>query len=223
MNARVRRQPSRRGFTLIELGIVIGVTAVLAAAIVPEIIETMRNGAAQKAAADVSVIHDSARLFFIQNPTAPRRWPGESAAGSCTLSSANFTVEMTGGGYLRSARPANASGWCRGQPNRPPPNDPLCNPWYQDYEVSVYAPLGAATPACLFAVSTFVPTSIANIFIEYLPQAMCGSGCPNPSGATTPAGFSRCCSFATKPGAAILPGCGTRTLVRNANGALSCP
>ena len=58
MNARVRRQPSRRGFTLIELGIVIGVTAVLAAAIVPEIIETMRNGAAQKAAADVSVIHE---------------------------------------------------------------------------------------------------------------------------------------------------------------------
>jgi len=216
-----RRRASRRGFTLIELGIVIGVTAILAAAIVPDIIETMRNRMAEKSAADVTALHDSARLFFAQNTARPRRWPGESSAGQCNVgwAFANFKVDMIGGGYLATG----------GAPNDPFNNIAgrfLLNPWGYAYDVGVYAPPGAATtPACLFAVSTFVPSSVENAFTAYLPQAACGAGCPgSPSGATPPAGFSRCCSFAAKPGAALLTACGNRPLVRNAGtGALGCP
>jgi hypothetical protein len=182
----------------------------------------MRNGMAEKAAADVSLIQNSARQFFIQNPAYSGRWPGETWINNCNMNPVNFTAELANGGYLRTAQPPNAPAWCKGAPNQPPPNDPMCSPWYESYDISVYAPPAAATPACLLAVSTFVPTSVANAFISFLPQATCGAGCPNPSGTTPPAGFTRCCSFATKPGAAIAAECGTRPVIRDATGALKC-
>ena len=216
-----RRRASRRGFTLIELGIVIGVSAILAAAIVPDIIETMRNRMAEKSAADVTALHDSARLFFAQNTVRARRWPGESSAGQCNVgwAFANFKVDMIGGGYL-------ATGGAPSDPFNNISGNFLLNPWRYSYDVGVFAPPGAATPACLFAVSTFVPRSVENAFTAHLPQATCGAGCPNPSGAV-PVGFSRCCSFAAKPGGpsynALLTACGNRPLVRDAAGGLGCP
>jgi prepilin-type N-terminal cleavage/methylation domain-containing protein len=214
------RRASRRGFTLIELGIVIGVTAILAAAIVPDIIETMRNRMAEKSAVDVTALHDSARLFFAQNTARPRRWPGETASGQCSVgwAFANFKVDMISGGYL-------ATGGAPNDPFNTISGNFLLNPWGHAYDVGVYAPPGAATPACLFSVSTFVPTSVENAFTAFLPQATCGAGCPRAtSGANPPAGFSRCCSFAAKPGAALLTACGDRMKVgRNTTtNALEC-
>ncbi len=213
----LRRRASRRGFTLIELGIVIGVAAILAAAIVPDLIETIRNRMAEKAAADVTALHDSARLFFAQNTARPRRWPGESSAGQCNVgwAFANFRVDMIGGGYLATGSPA-------ADPFSNISSNFMMNPWGHAYEVGVYAPPGAVLPGCLFAVSTFVPTPVENNFIASLPQAACGARCPPPTGAGPPAGFSRCCSYAAKPGAALLSACGTRPLTRTAGGALRC-
>lgn len=209
-----RRRPPR-GFTLIELGIVIGVTAILAAAIVPDIIETMRNRMAEKAAADVIALHDSARLFFAQNTVRPRRWPGETSAGQCNVGWTfdNFKIDMIGGGYLSTGSgPAN--------PFAAVANTFMQNPWGYTYDVSVYAPAGAVTPACLFTVSTVVPTSVSTSFIAFLPQATCGGGCP---GVAPPAGFSRCCSYATKPSAGVLAACAGKTITRAADGSVKCP
>jgi type II secretory pathway pseudopilin PulG len=204
------------GFTLIELGIVIGVTAILAAAIVPDVIETMRNRMAEKAAADVTAIHDSARLFFAQNTVRPRRWPGEVSAGQCNTGWTfdAFKNDMIGGGYLATG----------GGPTNPfasiSPNF-MMNPWSQVYEVSLYAPVASpTTPSCLFGVSTVLPAAVADAFIANLPQATCGAGCP---GDPPPAGMSRCCSFVPKPGVSVFAACGTRAVVRNASGVLSCP
>jgi type II secretory pathway pseudopilin PulG len=205
-----RSSASPRGATLIEFGIVIGVTAILGAAIIPDVIESTRNRAAEKAAADVSVIHESARLFFAQNPVRPRRWPGERNSGDCTVGWApnDFRTDMVSGGYLAPIDPTQF----------------MRNDWGHTLDVSLYAPPAAITPACLFSVSTFVPASVADSFISFLPQATCGPGCPNPLNTPAPPGFSRCCSFATKPGVTIVAACGTRPLVRNATtGELSCP
>lgn len=213
-----RRTRARRGFTLLELGIVIGVAAILAAAIVPDIIETMRNRMAEKAAGDVALVHDAARLFYVQNTANPNRWPGENAAGFCSTnySRGKFLLDMLNGGYLTSgAGPTNPLG--AGSP------DFLRNPWGQGYEVSVYAPTAVANPACLFGVSTSVPLSVSEAFISYLPQASCGAGCP-PAAAALPAGFVRCCSFVPKPGANLLQACGGKVPVPTGpGGSLRCP
>lgn len=212
-----RRTRARRGFTLLELGIVIGVAAILAAAIVPDIIETMRNRMAEKAAGDVALVHDAARLFYVQNTNFPNRWPGENASGFCAtnFSRGKFLNDMLGGGYLTGG----------GSPVNPLAVglEFLQNPWGQAYEVSVYAPSAVANPACLFGVSTSVPGTVSNAFIAYLPQASCGLGCPPPA-AALPAGFVRCCSFVPKPGANLLQACNGKVPVPTGpGGSLRCP
>lgn len=211
-----------RGFTLMELGIVIGVSAILAAAIVPDIIEVMRNRMAEKAASDVVALHDAARLFFVMGPdtTRPQRWPGEQSAGQCNnnFTVANYRFEMINFGFLSSGLGPNAP------PTSTAPNFML-NPWGIPYDVSLYAPVSAitTTPACLFGVTTNVPVSIANSFIAHLPQAACDGACP-PSLTAVPLGFRRCCSFTSKPSAQLLALCPIGTLLqRNAmTGVLSC-
>ncbi len=213
-----RRTRARRGFTLLELGIVIGVAAILAGAIVPDIIETMRNRMAEKAAGDVALIHDAARLFYVQNANNPNRWPGENASGYCSTgyTKGKFLLDVLSGGYLTSgAGPANPM--AQGSPTF------MQNPWAQAYEVSVYAPAGAVAPACLFGVSTSVPLTISEAFISYLPQSSCGAGCP-PSATALPAGYVRCCSFVPKPGANLLQACNGKVPVPSGpGGTLKCP
>lgn len=188
----------RRGFTLLELGIVIGISAILAAAIVPDLIETMRNRMAEKTAADVALLHDAARLYFTQN----NRWPGETSAGECsrnwTIGTATF--QLVNDGYLTTG----------GGPNNPHQYNPdfLVNAWGHTYDMSLYVPVTATTgPACLFGISTNVPTGVAEGFRAFLPMALCnavGAATPCPlrqdAPALPPPGFTRCCTYVPKPG-----------------------
>ncbi|MCA2977181.1 MAG: type II secretion system protein, partial [Myxococcaceae bacterium] len=188
-----RSTPRRRGYTLLELAIVIGVAAILAATIVPDAIESMKTRMAEKAAADVMQVHDAARLFFVQNTDRPERWPGEDFKGKCAVNfdDGRFRNEMVREGYLATSTgdPAN------------PGLDFMVNPWERPYEVSVYAPATAVTtPACLFGVTTAIPAELQTAFTAALPQSGCGPACPpGPS----PAGYVRCCSFVSKPGAGL--------------------
>lgn len=194
----------RRGFTLLELGIVIGVSAIMAAAIVPDLIETMRNRMAEKAAADVAVIHDAARLFYVQDRVIGFTWPGENAVGYCNnaYSEGKAILQLLGGGYLSSGGGPNTPYAGMGSPTF------MRNPWGQPYELSLYAPVTTTSPACLFGVSTNVPTAVSDGFKSFLPMADCNpagtaSPCPLGIGGLPPAGFTRCCSYVPKPGASI--------------------
>ncbi|MHB8872380.1 MAG: prepilin-type N-terminal cleavage/methylation domain-containing protein [Myxococcaceae bacterium] len=205
-----RSRRGNRGFTLLELGIVIGVAAILAAAIVPDVIETMRNKMAEKAAADVAIIHDTARLYFLQytpttgpGPGGPGRWPGENAVGQCNVPAfqpGSAKNQLAAGGYIKAI-----DEWPK-------------NPWGNPYTMAVYAPntlpLVGAPPACLFGVVTDLPHAVSEAFISFLPQAAC-----NPLGASGPCTIDvgggpppapplpplvRCCSFVPKPGATFI-------------------
>ena len=217
------RKGSNRGFTLLELGIVIGVAAILAAAIVPDLIETMRNRMAEKAAADVALLHDAARLFYVQNQVRPGRWPGENFAADCSV---NFEYgrainDLVNGGYIATGSGAAAPmvGVADPKFNK--------NPWGQFYEMVVYAPnvLGNA-PACLFGIATNVPQTISQGFTALLPMSSCNA-CPNtaiPGATAPPSGFVRCCSYVPKPGATNFGPCPLGQVVkrRPADSVLIC-
>ncbi len=202
----MRPRPAR-GFTLIELGAVLAVTAILAAAIVPDFIEASRNRMAQKAASDVAVIHDAARWFYAQSYGADTedlrgRWPGQTTAGSCTNGTTpNFgLIEMRSLHYL---------------PKLP------ANPWGLTYEARVVNnPQNAAgVPAtinggqrwgCSFEVATDLPEEITTAFIAFLPLGRCNTGaatdsCMPPTSASAPTGFVRCCATVPPPGAGWCP------------------
>lgn len=216
-----RRSPGRGGFTLLELGIVIGVAAILAAAIVPDLIETMRNRMAEKAAADVAVIHDAARLFYIQDTVTRGTWPGENSVGYCNnaYSEGKAIFLLLNGGYLTGG----------GGPNTPQVIGAnfLKNPWGQSYDLSLYAPVTTSSPACLFGVSTNLPTVVADGFTSFLPMAACNppgtaNPCPLSGGVLPPAGFTRCCSYVPKPGATITGPCPVGQTVKLQAGHLVC-
>jgi len=208
MNDRRRRVARPLGFTLLELGIVIGVSAILAAAIVPDLIETMRNKMAERASADVAVIHDAARLFYIENVVLPLRWPGELSAGQCnnTFVPGNATAQLLLGGYLAGGTGTNTP--LLGSANF------MMNPWGQAYDPVLYAPVGlvVARPACLFGIATNVPAAISEGFVSFLPQASCVVGACPPGIAAVPTGFVRCCSYVPKPGTAINGPCTTQVV-----------
>lgn len=210
----LRRQPPRRartagrglragGFTLIELGIVIAVAAILAAAIVPSVIETARDEMAERTAMDIAVVHDAARLFFVQNTNmGGSRWPGEQVANQCAAGfvEQNAVGNLVNGGYLANGAVV------AGAPASP---NFLRNPWGQQLNLYVAAPApapGGVNPGCTFGVATNVPGVVSGSLVAFLPMAGCnpaggGAGpCPAPPAGPVPPDMVRCCSSVSKPG-----------------------
>jgi prepilin-type N-terminal cleavage/methylation domain-containing protein len=183
---RRHRAPRAGGFSLIELGVVIAVGGILAAAILPDVIEAARTRMAEKAAQDVAHIHDASKWFFEESGAASvanARWPGEVNAsnvptpGQCRTGTGAQTPNQTliTAGYLGAAA--------------------FTNPWGQAYTATLVAGAAVPTNVCRLRVTTNVPTAVRNALIAFLPDAAC-SGC----GGTPPTGFSRCCSTVPKPG-----------------------
>ena len=196
MRRRLHRARPDAGFTLLELGIVLGVAAILAAAIAPDFIESMRNKMAEKAAVDVAMVHDAARWFFLESGRAggDYRWPGENGVNQCrtNFTNARAISDFLMNGYLAGGGPANPY---------TPPKDFLMNPWGEGYEFDLYEPPPTGTgmrPGCLFGIVTTVPIAVSEALISFLPQAACGTACPG--AAAVPAGMTRCCSYVPKPG-----------------------
>ncbi|MGC4120210.1 MAG: prepilin-type N-terminal cleavage/methylation domain-containing protein [Myxococcales bacterium] len=205
MTSQRRRQ--RRGFTLIELGIVLAVTAILAAAFVPDFVESARTSMAEKAAGDVNGLLDSARWYYVRSldgsAMTGRRgtWPGQQGPQTCAmqLSPPNSGIqELWLSGYITSI--------------------PL-NPWGQPYEAQLeyanaLAGTGGPPPACNFELDTNLPndTGLLAAFKSFIPLAQCNNDDPPPPpdrrcqvSTPLPAGFVRCCAFSPKPGVTVSP------------------
>jgi type II secretory pathway pseudopilin PulG len=72
------------GFSLIELGIVLGVTAILSTTMVPTLVSSMRMRLTTQMIEEVNQAKDAAQNYYIQH----RRWPGQAddEEGGCVLS-----------------------------------------------------------------------------------------------------------------------------------------
>lgn len=216
MAVRRQRQSSNRsrGFSLIELGIVLGVSAILATAVLPDVIQAARDKMAERAAADVGVIQDAARWYFIQtlNDKLPANrgvWPGESGPNSCNMA-VDGIARLVSRGYLTSAPK---------------------NPWDFPYKVALVqqATLGSGgiDPGCNFEVSTEVPKAVRTSFKNIVPLGQCNDqldakfkckGTPSSSDNVV------CCSFINKPGLMVSPCPGGATPINaGVNMPVRCP
>lgn len=218
----LHRKPTR-GFTLIELGVVLAVTAILAAVLVPDFVESSRTKMAEKAAQDVIQIIDAARWFYAESTNinsvaylAQRgRWPGQTNPSECKV----FTNPPNAG--LRELLTMDFL-----------TTFPV-NPWNQPYDVQLEYNLAYATggipPPCNFEIDTNVPMGLEDAFKSLIPQGQCNNdGDLTPDrprcqlNGPVPPKHVRCCAFSPKPGVAVSPCPGGKPLVGTGN-ALFCP
>jgi len=196
-----------RGFTLVELGVVLAVAALLAATLLPDLVEGARVRAAERAALDVSYIHDAARWYYSQTTAytsgatglIPDTWPGQSSSGTCLLPpGADPFPLLVQNGFLAYRQQ---------------------NPWGLPYEaVTVDIPGGG----CMFQVNTEVPVEAGGTLESLLPQGRCRNS-PGCSPSTIP-GYVRCCSSVTRPGVGMATsGCPPpKSLKFNSSGGVTC-
>jgi len=193
-----RRAPADRGFTLLELGIVLAVSAILAAVVMPDFIESQRNKMAERAGDDVAGLFDAARWYWLDRAFGQVGvWPGQQSAINC--------VEYYD--QPRAKRDLFNNGYVATNPDDPNATG-FANAWFEKYGFDTFQ----ATPnaPCMLRLSTNVPEVIAKAYIAFLPQARCqsdpgGRGLPiGPCGAGSApgTGFVRCCGMIPPPGAA---------------------
>lgn len=194
---RTRTRPAA-GFTLLEMGIVIGVAAILAAAVLPDFVEASRNKMAEKAANEVLALQDAARWFYLESGrpgfavgTPGPRWPGEQNANQCRqfFDTPRAQLELFQAGFV----------------NAPPgQTDVYTNPWRQRYQIDLWQNPASLVnpPPCLLIISTALPEPIADTFASLLPQGTCRPGACPPT-VTVPIGYKACCTIIGKPGVEI--------------------
>ncbi|MEE8409913.1 MAG: type II secretion system protein [Myxococcota bacterium] len=201
----LRRLTGRRGFSLVELGVVLAVMSVIVAIVVPDFIESAKNELAQRAATQAYNLQGIAREFYhqqaltLKNP-ALARWPGENANGyynapDCTPGLKSPTYEL------------------RNLPSKKNPmitQAEITNPWGRELYMHIEKSEGAgsgvlAGAACKFIISTDIPSPVAGVFETYVPGGICNGrpGMIDPCrivGDDPASGFVRCCLPTARPG-----------------------
>jgi prepilin-type N-terminal cleavage/methylation domain-containing protein len=162
-----------RGFTLIELAVVLAIISILLSVAVPDFIESARNRMAERTARDITLIQDAAKWYFVEVAPAESpgqaHWPGEDnhsstvcapevpAPGTSARSPMRVLLEA---GYLRNPEGDLAT--------------PLRNPWGADYVISLDAQPAASPATCNLRVETSgIPNSLRGILEALLPQPRC--------------------------------------------------
>jgi general secretion pathway protein G len=92
------RRPSKRGFTLIELVVVILILAILAAMIVPKIVGRTGDAKRARALSDISVLSDALDTFHTDNDRYPSTQEGLQALTVAPSDTPNWR-----GPYLRKS------------------------------------------------------------------------------------------------------------------------
>jgi prepilin-type N-terminal cleavage/methylation domain-containing protein len=167
---------AQAGFTLIELGVVIGISAILAVSVVPSAMERARLRVAEKATEDVSRLIEAARWFYVESRSDPLatdyHWPGTSPI-TCAPQGLPWRADLAEKGFL-------------------PPTGSR-NPWGRDYQLASI--FGNSQLSCLLEVKTQVPSAVADAFISNLPGASCA--------AVGADGFKTCSATVPPPGGGV--------------------
>jgi prepilin-type N-terminal cleavage/methylation domain-containing protein len=190
----LRTEKHRRGFTLIELAIVLGVMIILAAAVAPELIARSRYEMAENVREDLSRLlmvsqqyYSNSVRFSASGPVDPRlgRWPGQKSVPdilNCTMSG-NPAVDVrvfVGSDY---------------EGDGPMPARFVRSPWAREYEMRTVpsaVPAGDGLPHCHMEVAIDVPADVARYVRDMIP----GGACSWPPAAD---GFVSCRARASKP------------------------
>jgi type II secretory pathway pseudopilin PulG len=194
-------RPSSRGFTLLELGLVVGIITVLSAALLPSLLEAARGRMAARAGEEVKLLLEAGRWFYLNPPnlSSPMRWPGQ-VAGSCVQNQEPLQELINTGAVPRSAP----------DPANPAAAPTVRNPWNHPYVTSLtLPPNGGLVEGCVLRVSTWVAVNVAPAFKEAVEGA-CNEGADSPCGiqpATPPGEWRWCCAYAQQPSGPSMPGC----------------
>ncbi len=202
------RTPKRigeaKGFTLVELAIVLAIVAILSTVVVPDFIEVARNDLAQQAAREMTLILDTSKWYYANSGTwqgsdfrpDDMRWPGDYT-GNDSENGSNAAENC-----LIGAGPGSILGISLRCDVGYLPRSALQNPWGGQYEIN----LGLANGG--INVATNVPESVAGVIRSFVPGGECqngfngGAGAPQYCGpmAGQPAGFVTCCATIPRPG-----------------------
>jgi type II secretion system protein G len=87
---RIRQQ---KGFTLIELLVVIAILAVLAAIVVPRVVNNIGNARASADLANRAMLQSAVERFFIDHGTFPVETGGDATAGTGNVDTGTLTTE----------------------------------------------------------------------------------------------------------------------------------
>jgi prepilin-type N-terminal cleavage/methylation domain-containing protein len=139
-----------RGFTLIELGLVIAVSGVLAMTLVPSLLKRAQAKQAQLVVDQVQIIQEAARWGFVEHPGEPM-WLGQPALEDCQGNAGQALLEA---GYLA-------------------PGALTRNPWSKPYTAAVVEGHADHPGRCHLRVSTEVPDGVHNLFRRSLPAVHC--------------------------------------------------
>ncbi|MBU0741227.1 prepilin-type N-terminal cleavage/methylation domain-containing protein [bacterium] len=97
---RFRKQPNQRGFTMVELMVVVVIVGVLAAVAVPMYSKYVKNARVSEATGKIGEVITAAKAWAIENPNTAGNpiWPS-GAVGIVDLTQTDlFTYAIAGGG-----------------------------------------------------------------------------------------------------------------------------
>ncbi len=97
---RFRKQPNQKGFTMVELMVVVVIVGVLAAVAVPMYSKYVKNARVAEASGKIGEVVTAAKAWAIENPNTAGNpiWPS-GAVGIVDLTMTDlFTYAITGGG-----------------------------------------------------------------------------------------------------------------------------
>jgi type IV pilus assembly protein PilE len=110
---RFRRKPNQKGFTMIELMVVVVIVGVLAAVAIPIYGKYIKNARLTEATSRIGEIITAAKAYAQENQTAAGvpTWPPAAGAGIVDLSATeNFTYSITAGGGTAATGPITFRG-----------------------------------------------------------------------------------------------------------------
>jgi prepilin-type N-terminal cleavage/methylation domain-containing protein len=137
-----------RGFTLLELGIVIAVASVLCAMVAPTILEEIRSISAERVADSVWRIQEAGQWAFVDSATNMQdaRWPGQQDCDG-----EDVTSQLADKYIARQF---------------------LINPWGRPYVIKLVTGDGTER-RCLMRIETSVPQDVRYVVYERLRAPKC--------------------------------------------------